>query len=37
MADRAIVMHEGRVAGELSREALKEEAVMTLATGGARP
>ena len=32
MADRAIVMHEGRIAGELSREELSEEAIMQLAT-----
>ncbi|HOX38805.1 MAG TPA: sugar ABC transporter ATP-binding protein [Candidatus Brocadiia bacterium] len=34
MSDRVLVMHEGRVAGELSREQLSEEAVMSLATGG---
>ncbi len=34
MADRALVMHEGRITGELSREQLSEEAVMHLATGG---
>ncbi len=33
MADRALVMHEGRITGELSREELTEEAVMQLATG----
>src|SRR5205823_9656652 len=33
MSDRAIVMHEGRVAGELTRAALTEESVMFLATG----
>ena len=33
MADRAIVMHEGRISGELSREELTEENVMQLATG----
>lgn len=33
MADRALVMHEGRMTGELSREELSEEAVMRLATG----
>jgi ribose transport system ATP-binding protein len=33
MSDRALVLHEGRVAGELSRERLSEEAVMRLATG----
>ncbi len=35
LADRAIVMHEGRLAGELSRAELSEEAVMRLATGDA--
>jgi ribose transport system ATP-binding protein len=34
MSDRALVMHEGRIGGELAREALSEEAVMHLATGG---
>jgi ribose transport system ATP-binding protein len=34
MADRAVVLHDGRVAGELSRDELTEQAVMTLATGG---
>ena len=33
MSDRALVMHEGRITGELSREQLGEEAVMRLATG----
>ena len=33
MADRALVMHEGRLAGELARDQLTEEAVMQLATG----
>jgi len=33
MSDRAIVMHEGRISGELSRSELSEEAVMHLATG----
>jgi ribose transport system ATP-binding protein len=33
MSDRALVMHEGRMTGELSREELSEEAVMQLATG----
>lgn len=32
MSDRAIVMHEGRISGELSREHLTENAVMKLAT-----
>ncbi len=34
MSDRALVMHEGRITGELTREQLSEEAVMQLATGG---
>ncbi|MFL5340855.1 MAG: sugar ABC transporter ATP-binding protein [Gemmataceae bacterium] len=34
MSDRVLVMHEGRLAGELPRSALTEEAVMRLATGG---
>ena len=33
MADRALVMHEGRITGELSREELGEESIMQLATG----
>ncbi len=32
MSDRALVMHEGRITGELSREQLSEEAIMRLAT-----
>ncbi|MEO2030940.1 MAG: D-xylose ABC transporter ATP-binding protein, partial [Planctomycetaceae bacterium] len=35
MSDRAIVMHEGRITGELARTELTEEAVMQLATGTA--
>jgi ribose transport system ATP-binding protein len=34
MADRVAVMHEGKLAGELARDVLTEEAVMHLATGG---
>lgn len=34
MSDRALVMHEGRLAGELRRDQLSEEAIMHLATGG---
>jgi ribose transport system ATP-binding protein len=34
MSDRILVMHEGRIAGELSREDATQEAVMHLATGG---
>jgi ribose transport system ATP-binding protein len=36
MSDRTLVMHEGRITGELSHEELSEEAVMTLATGKTR-
>jgi ribose transport system ATP-binding protein len=35
LADRVLVMHEGRLAGELSRAEMSEEAVMRLATGDA--
>jgi ribose transport system ATP-binding protein len=34
LSDRGLVMHEGRITGELSRAELTEEAVMRLATGG---
>jgi ribose transport system ATP-binding protein len=34
MSDRVLVMHEGRLRGELKREQLSEEAIMQLATGG---
>jgi len=34
MSDRVMVMHEGRIAGELAGAELSEEAVMRLATGG---
>jgi rhamnose transport system ATP-binding protein len=33
MADRVLVMHEGRLTGELSREQADEESVMRAATG----
>tara|TARA_R110000850_G_scaffold16044_10_gene50063 strand:- start:833 stop:2332 length:1500 start_codon:yes stop_codon:yes gene_type:complete len=33
MSDRVLVMHEGQLAGELSRDNLSEEAIMNLATG----
>jgi ribose transport system ATP-binding protein len=36
MSDRVLVLHQGRLAGELGRERLTEEAVMQLATGGGR-
>ena len=37
MSDRALVMHEGRITGELPRGQLSEEAVMHLATGPMQP
>ena len=36
VSDRVLVMHEGRIAGELSRSEMNEEAVMRLATGSER-
>jgi ribose transport system ATP-binding protein len=33
MSDRVLVMHEGRLSGELPRGELGEEAIMRLATG----
>jgi len=36
MSDRVVVMHEGRLAGELAGAGLTDEAVMRLATGGGR-
>ena len=33
MADRVVVMHEGRISGELLRDELSEEAVMSLMAG----
>ena len=35
MADRALVMHEGRITGQLQRAELSEEAIMHMATGKA--
>jgi ribose transport system ATP-binding protein len=35
MSDRILVMHEGRITGELSREEATQEKIMHLATGGA--
>ena len=35
MCDRVLVMHEGRLAGELAREDLTQERIMRLATGEA--
>jgi ribose transport system ATP-binding protein len=34
MSDRVLVMHQGRIAGELAHEQLSEKAIMHLATGG---
>ena len=36
MSDRVLVLHEGRLAGELPRSRLTEESIMHLATGGGR-
>ena len=33
MSDRTIVMHEGRITGEIQRAGLSEESIMQLATG----
>jgi ribose transport system ATP-binding protein len=33
ISDRVLVMHEGRLAGELPRQAMTEQKVMQLATG----
>ncbi len=33
ISDRVLVMHEGQLTGELSREEMSEEAIMQLATG----
>ncbi len=35
LADRVLVMHEHRISGELTGAAINEEAIMTLAVGGA--
>ncbi len=35
LSDRTLVLHEGRITGELTRAQLSEEAVMQLATGAA--
>jgi ribose transport system ATP-binding protein len=34
MSDRILVMHEGTIAGELSRAEATQEKIMHLATGG---
>ena len=36
MSDRTIVMHEGRITGELQRSELSEESIMQLATGNVK-
>jgi ribose transport system ATP-binding protein len=33
LADRVLVMHEGRITGELAGDGLSEEAIMRLAVG----
>jgi inositol transport system ATP-binding protein len=35
MSDRVLVMHEGRLTGEFSRDEVTQEKIMTAATGGA--
>ena len=35
MSDRTLVLHQGRISGELPRAKLSEESVMLLATGSA--
>ena len=37
MADRILVMREGRISGEFGREEATQENVMTAATGGRNP
>ena len=37
VADRTLVLHEGRVAGILTGSEMSEEAIMRLATGGVDP
>lgn len=37
MCDRVLVMHEGRIAGEVSGEATTQERIMELATGAVAP
>ena len=36
MSDRVLVMHEGRLTGELPRDRLSEEAIMQLAIGNTK-
>jgi ribose transport system ATP-binding protein len=37
MSDRVLVLHQGRLAGTLTRAQLSEQAIMLLATGGSAP
>jgi len=37
LADRVIVMHEGRITGQLTHDQMNEEAIMQLATGSRAP
>ncbi|MCY8447290.1 hypothetical protein MOD05_20695, partial [Bacillus spizizenii] len=34
MSDRIIVVHEGRISGEIDAQEATQERIMTLATGG---
>ena len=34
MSDRILVIHEGKIAGELDHEKATQEKIITLATGG---
>lgn len=34
MSDRIVVVHEGKISGELSSQEATQENIMTLATGG---
>lgn len=34
ISDRIVVMHEGKIAGEIKKEDFSEKAIMTLAVGG---
>jgi len=36
MSDRVLVMHEGKISGELQRDELDQQKIMKLATGGAQ-
>lgn len=34
MADRVLVMHEGKITGQVSKEEMTQERIMHFATGG---